>query len=521
MTNDQSNGGERSESISSTLPSVRKRMQRMFVFLLTVVLFLAVSVALSVVMYQRVLNDSRQILAISREISEVRSVATSLSRLAATASSEQFLGSDMSLEVTESLLDHISTQFNAIQIPRALAAENQNQVVIVRRNVTHAEALLSEIKRRAEPGYEPSADDTDISYTEQALARTFAEIVYELGRFDDRIAEEWHGWFQDAFRTYSAYFLSFLAIITVVSGVLLYFGIRFFTQFLSDLDMLGALVHDPAAVETEFAHAGTRGIGGEDPLHVELMPLVQSIEMTREEARRNAELEARLQRERAARLEKDNNLKNAKLKMLQMQINPHFLFNTLGVIRRMSEGNQGEMASEAIGHLSHILRYSLNTEQHLVPFEEEWNALSSYVDIQRIRQDDRIVFTLEEAAPPDRYYVPPLILQPIVENSIEHGLDSLADGGRVRVSASVDSAGHLSIRVHDDGNGFECGGAGALTIDDLPVTRSRHIGLRNVYERLRSCFGESCFLHIYNYGPGNGAEVSIRVPEIDALVEHE
>ena len=176
-----------------------------------------------------------------------------------------------------------------------------------------------------------------------------------------------------------------------------------------------------------------------------------------------------------ARLERQS--ADARLNALRMQLDPHFLFNTLNTISAQVERDP-VLARDMIEHLGDLLRSSLESrDRHRVPLSEELAFLDHYLEIQRIRLGDRL--RIEMKIDPDARFalVPVLLIQPLVENAIRHGLSARGSGGTVTVSADR-QGNQLHIRIADDGIGLpehwsleRCAGFG------LAVTRERIGGL--------------------------------------------
>jgi two-component system sensor histidine kinase AlgZ len=187
----------------------------------------------------------------------------------------------------------------------------------------------------------------------------------------------------------------------------------------------------------------------------------------------------RAHEERTAALE-------ARLQMLQAQMQPHFLFNSLNVCAGLVH-SAPDAAEATLDRLAGFLRYALeSTDRRLVPLEAELEAVRSYLEVQRQRFGDRLAVEIIDApivtVRTGAVRLPPMLLQPLVENAILHGLRGRADGGRVRVCADV-SGDRLLLVVEDDGVG-----------PDGSTHRGTGTGLRNVRERLRLVYGEAATL---------------------------
>ncbi len=208
-----------------------------------------------------------------------------------------------------------------------------------------------------------------------------------------------------------------------------------------------------------------------------------------------ARIEHRLQ-------EQEKLLMQARVEALASQINPHFLFNTLTSISSLIR-SQPETARMLIGKLSGLLRRLLRSQEHFVTLREEIESIDEYLDIETVRFGQTLA--VEKRIAPDTLdqMVPSMLLQPLVENSIKHGISRKVGGGRITLS-SRRRAGHTVIEVIDDGLGMAT---------DVPDPGGRRgIGLKNVDERLRVIYGANYHLRL-NSAPGEGTRARIDIPE--------
>jgi signal transduction histidine kinase len=181
----------------------------------------------------------------------------------------------------------------------------------------------------------------------------------------------------------------------------------------------------------------------------------------------------------------------AELKALRAQINPHFLFNALSMLAEMSRG-QPE-AERTILNLSQVFRYALESTQHeSVPLGSEIDAIRAYLEIEAERFEELLHFEIDVPDDVRDLRVPPMLLQPLVENAVTHGLSSKVGGGTLRIRAARDGC-HVRITVQDDGVGF-----------DLERTPQR-IGLANVGARVERT-GGSCRVQSI---PGAGTLITV------------
>jgi two-component system, LytTR family, sensor kinase len=201
--------------------------------------------------------------------------------------------------------------------------------------------------------------------------------------------------------------------------------------------------------------------------------------------------------------EQEKLLMAARVEALANQINPHFLFNTLTSISSLIR-SQPETARVLIVKLSGLLRRLLRSQEHFVSLREELEAVDEYLDIERVRFGPSLSVDKEIDEASLGVIVPSMILQPLVENSIKHGLSRKVGEGRITIRA-VRRAGHAIIEVMDNGVG--------MTSERLETTTQHGIGLRNVNERLRVIYGANYGLHLHSV-PGEGTLARIEIPEM-------
>ena len=210
----------------------------------------------------------------------------------------------------------------------------------------------------------------------------------------------------------------------------------------------------------------------------------------------NARIEHRLQ-------EQEKLLLAAKIDALANQISPHFLFNTLTSISSLVR-TQPDTARMLILKLSGLLRRLMRSTDHFVTLREELESIDEYLDIEVIRFGPQLKVVKQIAAPTLDVIVPSMILQPLVENSIKHGLQRKVGGGRITIRTAVRD-GHTIIEVVDDGVG--------MTEERLGHALGDGIGLSNVNERLRTIYGANYHLRLTSV-PGEGTCASVAIPDL-------
>ncbi|MDD5543586.1 MAG: histidine kinase [Acidobacteriia bacterium] len=205
--------------------------------------------------------------------------------------------------------------------------------------------------------------------------------------------------------------------------------------------------------------------------------------------------------------EQERLVMQARLDALKNQINPHFLFNTLNSIASLIRTHP-EDARGMVYKLSNLLRKLLKTRNNFVTLKEELDSIDDYLDIEVTRfgpEKLRVVKSIDPATLDQT--VPSMILQPIIENSIKHGISPKIDGGTVQIRAYRND-GHLIIQVSDDGVG--------MALNHPQSERFGGIGIANVNERLRVVYGDDFQLQLQSE-PGKGTVTQIRIPELEAV----
>jgi two-component system LytT family sensor kinase len=209
-------------------------------------------------------------------------------------------------------------------------------------------------------------------------------------------------------------------------------------------------------------------------------------------------------RERAQKLrttELEGQLARSELAVLRAQLHPHFLFNALNTAVSLVRAQQPEAGVQVLTHLSDLLRQLVHGVEQEVPLRDELRMLDSYLEIERARFGSRLSIAVNVPAELQDVYVPGLVLQPLVENALRHGVGKREALGRV----SIDALAHgdtLELRVGDDGPGF------AL---DAPASDTPGVGIANTRARLSRLYGEAGTLTLHN-GPNGGAEVIVSLP---------
>ncbi|GAB2683211.1 histidine kinase [Aliiglaciecola sp. 3_MG-2023] len=210
-----------------------------------------------------------------------------------------------------------------------------------------------------------------------------------------------------------------------------------------------------------------------------------------------------LQKEKQNALKASTMAHQAHLKMLRYQLNPHFLFNTLNAISTLILVKDNKRAEAMVSRLSDFLRYSLDKDPiKKISLKHEIQALELYLEIEKVRFDERLDVEWDIEDDCNDALVPSLILQPIIENAIKYAISKMEKGGKIKVVAK--SFGRdLMLEVSDNGPG--------ANIENGQLNRSNGVGLPNIQERLSSLYSNN-FSYVVSHNQPTGIKVSIRIP---------
>jgi two-component system LytT family sensor kinase len=201
--------------------------------------------------------------------------------------------------------------------------------------------------------------------------------------------------------------------------------------------------------------------------------------------------------------EQEKLLMTARIEALASQINPHFLFNTLTSISSLIR-TQPDTARTVIVKLSALLRRLMRSQDHFVTLREELDGIDDYLDIECVRFGPNLTVRKDITRDALDQLVPSMILQPIVENSLKHGLSGKVGTGQLTIHG-YRHKGHVILEVVDNGTG--------MSAERLAQATDRGIGLRNVNERLRVIYGATCQIRLHSIA-GEGTSVRLEIPEL-------
>ena len=230
----------------------------------------------------------------------------------------------------------------------------------------------------------------------------------------------------------------------------------------------------------------------------------------------NQRLAEQLHKEEMERAEMEKRLETTRMDLLQSQIKPHFLFNTLNTISGMAELEDAEKTDSMIRSLSRLFRYNLHTTDQFVSFSQELEVARDYLFLQQMRFGDRVQYELPDPSAPESAafgstMVPVFLLQPLVENAVIHGIAKKEQGGKITISAEQ-TEGAFQIRVSDTGVGMDPDTLQGLmsALRGEPSDVRVGIGIGNLYKRLETLYGEGSMQ--ISSTAGEGTQVTINIP---------
>lgn len=313
--------------------------------------------------------------------------------------------------------------------------------------------------------------------------------------------------------------ISYLNLLIIIAAVLanLYIAITATYRLTRPITELSHSAEKIAEGDFDIELTQTHTGDETDILAGAFIKMVRSIRDYINELKVQAEVENRLKEQEMQNLKMASLLKEAELKFLQSQINPHFLFNTLNAAAQLAMIEGADKSSEFIENIAHLFRYNLKNIDELTTLKDEIQYLKYYMQILKTRFGSRIEFytDIDEAALDAM--VPRIIIQPIVENAYIHGLQNLERNGEIRLNVKL-CDNNIIIEVADNGMGMDSDHIDSiLNIDPDSSIKKKHvtgIGISNVLHRLQALFSieDSGELISIDSKVDYGTKVTLKIP---------
>ena len=209
-------------------------------------------------------------------------------------------------------------------------------------------------------------------------------------------------------------------------------------------------------------------------------------------------------------MERQNRLRLAEIKNLQAQIAPHFLYNTLESIKWLSRLGMNPEIQTVVEKLGILLKSSMNFKKDLIPLRDEMRVVNSYIGIQEIRHADQFKVEIDIPEAMLDYLVPNLVIQPIVENAMIHGLEKKVGAGNMAIRG-LQTGSDICIEISDDGPGMDQDKVDSLLSNENPEGDKESIGLINVDRRIKLDFGQPYGVSVHSI-EGAGTTVKVNLP---------
>lgn len=303
-----------------------------------------------------------------------------------------------------------------------------------------------------------------------------------------------------------------VAIMALIFGLCLWMAVMVIRDMVRPLSCLAQAAHRVAEGDFEVELGP---VTAQDEVGIVTNAFVQMVASIREYIARvkdSMEKEARM---KERELSMEAHLKEAQLRYLQAQINPHFLFNSLNAGAQLAVLEDAEQTGVFMERMADFFRYNVKKMAADATLAEEITAVDNYIYILNVRYAGDITYEKQIQAPIENVRMPSMILQPIVENAVQHGIHDRMEEGRI-VLAVEEEEGQLRITVTDSGAGMTGQEIRAVMDGTIRQTReegnSTGIGLDNVMSRLKLYYNRENLLSIHSEGKGRGTEVTILLP---------
>jgi len=224
------------------------------------------------------------------------------------------------------------------------------------------------------------------------------------------------------------------------------------------------------------------------------------------------EMIGRLSQQLELNKEEADKIRAMELMLLQAQINPHFLYNTLDTIIWLIETGKKEQAVEMVASLSNFFRSSLSKGRDVISLTEEELHVKSYLEIQQVRYKDKLIYEMDFSEKIGKYSIPKLTLQPLVENALYHGIKLKRGMGKIKITGDL-AGDKIILTVEDTGIGMD-----ERTLikvkESLEAEHAAGFGMAAVYKRLRLMFGSQCSFDITSM-QNEGTKILICIPRVE------
>lgn len=400
---------------------------------------------------------------------------------------------------------------------------HDNVVLLQKNSDEHSRYILRDLLNSLE-SYNVAGDDTikiydqkfgvDVYYDQYVSAK---DISSYCNTFISKLSDSYISYNNDVYRNLKnkEKFIYMILGIYIVTALLISFTYTIF--FIKNiLDKLQELVNASKKVSSgDFTYNKGKqtSIFELDILAEAFSTMINNIKEHISSIKENAELEKKLRDEEMKILKYENTLKISQLKILQTQINPHFLFNTLNCINQIAMKEEADVTQGLIRCVSGILRYSLSMMDRNATLEEEINVVKQYIFIQSVRFEDRVEFNVKINADLTKVKVPGMTLQPFVENAFIHGIEPKEEGGIINIDI-FEEKNFCIVVIADTGCGIDEETLNKIISEDSQHEHIGHttgMGIKSVVERLQLLYNGKNIFRIESK-KGFGTKIYLKIP---------
>lgn len=303
-----------------------------------------------------------------------------------------------------------------------------------------------------------------------------------------------------------------MVLVFVIIIIIIFVGIIFSEYLTRNIKEIIKLQSKMSTGDLEIESYDTNSRDEMGDLNRSFNNMQRSIKKKIDDLNEKAIMERRLYQEELKNLEMQKSLNDARFGMLQSQINPHFLFNTLNIISRKAMFDDSIEAVRLIQALSELFRHSMKNASKIISLKKELEIVEEYMYIQKVRYGNRIKFIIENnIGNLEEILIPPLILQPLVENSIIHGLEPKEEPSLLKIVIS-EVCDKIIIKIVDNGLGMTEQKLHEIMINKKNNQEQSSLGINNVKNRMELFFGrKDCFLIESTLNIGTSVKIIIPI----------
>ena len=406
------------------------------------------------------------------------------------------IGDDPELSDPYESLREIKESFSALE-EKTQDIESRNWLNNLLRNVNTLELRIGDIERNLSDGSHYDANIRMLNDNVYILTELIQDDIQYYLYYQTMIMQH----MKTELRVRVRYFVVFIALLLVfIVGVLLLIVIHISRSITVPVERLGYVAQEISRGNLQ-ARAASTSVNEISALGERINDMAESLEKMMQKIR-----------------DDEKKMRHAELRLLQEQINPHFLYNTMDTIIWLIEGRKLDEAEDMLVSLSNFFRLVLSHGHEYISIQEEEQHIRSYLEIQKFRYHDILEYDISMDPALYKYRILKMTLQPLVENALYHGIKNKRDRGMIRITGVLRD-NDILFTVSDDGIGMD-----RATLEKLRVAITKPckdtdsgFGMANVNERIRMNFGPEYGLTL-DSGPGRGTMVTVRIPKESGYV---